>query len=120
MPLDNPATRSTPARFTRELFATHPQRGMANYAGPQEVITAAALVQRGAVFGLDYPLDAFVPSLATLRSARNTTSSLATAITAQRHRHQIDQRSTHNELCAGVARECPAHLLPPKRPDLGL
>ncbi|MFC9550998.1 cyclase family protein [Rhodococcus sp. NPDC056960] len=42
---------------------------MANYAGPDEVRDAAHLIRRGAVFGLDYPLDAFVPSLATLRSA---------------------------------------------------
>jgi kynurenine formamidase len=66
---DNPKTPSGPARSTWGLFATHPDRGMANYAGPPEVTAAAGLVQRGAVFGLDYPLDAFTPSLATLRSA---------------------------------------------------
>ena len=60
--------QTTNPRTTWGKFATSPDRGMANYAGAQQVMAAAALVRRGAVFGLDYPMDAFVPSLATLRS----------------------------------------------------
>jgi len=71
MPTDNPTTGTptAPTRSTWGQFETTPDRGMANYAGPDHVRDAATLVQRGAVFGLDYLLDAFVPSLATLRSA---------------------------------------------------
>ena len=71
MPIDNPTTGTptAPTRSTWGQFQTTPDRGMANYAGPDHVRDAATLVQRGTVFGLDYPLDAFVPSLATLRSA---------------------------------------------------
>ncbi|MGY3555503.1 cyclase family protein [Williamsia sp. R60] len=59
----------TPARSTWGAFPTTPDRGMANYASSDHVRTAATLVRRGAVFGLDYPLNTFTPSLAALRSA---------------------------------------------------
>ncbi|OZF01268.1 cyclase family protein [Rhodococcoides fascians] len=50
-------------------FEHTPERGTANYAQPQHVAAAAQLVRSGDVIGLDYPLDTFVPPLATLRSA---------------------------------------------------
>lgn len=46
------------------LFPDHPERGMANHAGPADVLDAVRLVRSGAVFGLDYPLHVFDPSIA--------------------------------------------------------
>lgn len=44
-------------------------RGTANFAGPEEVLAAAGSVNRGAVFNLDYALDAFDPPMARARKA---------------------------------------------------
>ncbi len=61
--------RSLPKWATWGRFGTTPERGMANYARAEDVRQAAALVRTGQVVGLDFALDTFVPSLATLRSA---------------------------------------------------
>lgn len=44
-------------------------RGTANFAGPQQVRSAAESVRTGAVFSLDYPLTAFDPPMSRSRSA---------------------------------------------------
>jgi kynurenine formamidase len=44
------------------------ERGTADLAGPEQVLAAAASIRRGAVFNLDYPLDAFDPPVASQRS----------------------------------------------------
>lgn len=51
------------------MFPEDPERGMANFAGPQHVLDAVAAVARGAVFSLDYALDAFDPPMARARKA---------------------------------------------------
>lgn len=51
------------------VFTTDPERGTANFAGADEVRAGAAVVTRGAVFGLDHALDAFDPPMARARSA---------------------------------------------------
>lgn len=51
----------------------NPDRGTANFAGPQQVRVAAGLVNRGDVFGLDYPLTAFDPPMSRSRSAPSHT-----------------------------------------------
>ncbi|WP_290055590.1 cyclase family protein [Amycolatopsis solani] len=51
------------------VFDQHPERGTANFAGPAHVAAAAATVTRGAVFSLDFALDAFDPPMARARSA---------------------------------------------------
>lgn len=76
---------SLPSYCTWDLFDTEPERGTANYAGPAEVRDAAALVRRGAVFGLDYPLDAFQPPIASARTA-------ARHSIMSRHRDHRDDR----------------------------
>jgi kynurenine formamidase len=45
------------------MFDHDPQRGMANLAGPAQVREAAQSIVSGEVFNLDYPLDAFRPSI---------------------------------------------------------
>lgn len=51
------------------VFAQDPERGMANFAGPGHVLDALASVERGAMFSLDYALDAFDPPMARARKA---------------------------------------------------
>ncbi|MCF7550694.1 cyclase family protein [Pseudonocardia sp. WMMC193] len=51
------------------LFTEDPERGMANFAGPTEVLAGVATVDRGAAFDLDHPLDAFDPPMARARRA---------------------------------------------------
>jgi kynurenine formamidase len=46
-----------------------PDRGTANFASRDHVRSAARLVSRGAVFNLDYPLNAFDPPMSRSRSA---------------------------------------------------
>ncbi|MEU0313848.1 cyclase family protein [Nocardioides sp. NPDC006273] len=45
-----------------ELFAD-PWRGTPSFADEQSVVAAAGLVQLGEAFGLDYPIDAFMPGM---------------------------------------------------------
>lgn len=49
------------------LFGDHDQLGTLNFLTPQTAVAAAALVRRGTVINLDYPLNTFVPSLAGTR-----------------------------------------------------
>lgn len=49
------------------LFGKDDQLGTLNFLTPETAVAAAALVQRGTVFNLDYPLNTFVPSLAGTR-----------------------------------------------------
>jgi kynurenine formamidase len=58
-----------PAWATWGKFPETPERGTANYAQPAHVTRAARLVRTGEVVGLDYPLNAFMPSLAPRRGA---------------------------------------------------
>ena len=51
------------------VFDRDPERGMANFAGPAQVLDGVAAVTRGAVFNLDHALDAFDPPMARARSA---------------------------------------------------
>ena len=59
----------TPPGSSWGVFTHDPGRGAANFAGPAEVAAAAATVTRGAVFNLDYPLDAFDPPMSRARRA---------------------------------------------------
>ncbi|MFF4521458.1 cyclase family protein [Streptomyces bluensis] len=62
-------TRRTdaPPGSSWHLFADRPERGMANFAGPQQIRRAAARVTDGHAFNLDYPLDAFDPPMSKAR-----------------------------------------------------
>lgn len=62
-------TELRPPGFSWGVFPADPERGMANFAGPQQVLDAAASVTRGAVFSLDHALDAFDPPMAKTRKA---------------------------------------------------
>jgi kynurenine formamidase len=61
-------TDGAPAGSSWGLF-DDPDRGTANFAGPHQVLHGAASVRRGAVFALDYPLNAFDPPMARSRTA---------------------------------------------------
>lgn len=49
------------------LFHADPDRGMANFAGAQQVLRGVSAIRTGSVFGLDYPSDAFEPSMSRAR-----------------------------------------------------
>ncbi|WP_030607870.1 cyclase family protein [Streptomyces sclerotialus] len=49
------------------LFPHQPERGMANFAGPRQVLRAAQSVRDGHAVNLDYPLDAFDPPMSRAR-----------------------------------------------------
>jgi kynurenine formamidase len=49
------------------VFDTNPERGMANFAGADQVRRAAGLINTGEVFSLDYALNAFDPPMARAR-----------------------------------------------------
>lgn len=49
------------------LFGKNDQLGTLNFLTPQSALDAAALVKRGRVFNLDYPVNTFVPSLSGTR-----------------------------------------------------
>lgn len=51
------------------VFGPGDERGMLNNAGAAEVVSAASLIVTGEVFGLDYPLNTFVPSPGGTRPA---------------------------------------------------
>ena len=61
------------------LFTEDPERGMANFAGPPQVLRGAAAIRTGTVFNLDYPADAFEPSMSRSRKppAQTVTSAHA-------------------------------------------
>ncbi|WP_111509475.1 cyclase family protein [Mycobacterium kyogaense] len=52
-------------------------RGTANFAGPQQVRSAAGSIRTGEVFSLDYPLTAFDPPMSRSRSAPTHTITCA-------------------------------------------
>jgi kynurenine formamidase len=60
--------RRRPGGLELGLF-DDPDRGTANFAGPRQVLHGAASIRRGAVFALDYPLDAFDPPMSRSRTA---------------------------------------------------
>jgi kynurenine formamidase len=49
------------------VFDRNPERGMANFAGTEQVLAGVATVSRGEVFSLDHALDAFDPPMARAR-----------------------------------------------------
>lgn len=49
------------------LFPSDPERGMANFAGPEQVLKGTAAIRSGAVFNLDYEANAFEPSMSRNR-----------------------------------------------------
>ena len=51
------------------VFQQDPERGMANFAGPAQVLAGMAAVTRGVTFNLDHALDAFDPPMARARQA---------------------------------------------------
>jgi len=59
----------TPSGASWGVFAETPGRGMASFAGAEQVAAAAASVSRGRVFNLDHALDAFDPPMARARKA---------------------------------------------------
>jgi Putative cyclase len=56
-----------PAGSSWGLFPDGPERGMANLAGPEQVLATLGCVRRGVAFDLDHPLDAFSPPVAPPR-----------------------------------------------------
>ncbi len=56
-----------PCGSSWRLFARDPERGMANFAGPEQVRKGVETIRNGAVFSLDYPADAFIPSMSRNR-----------------------------------------------------
>jgi kynurenine formamidase len=49
------------------LFHDDPERGMANFAGAEQVLRGQAAIRDGMVFSLDYAADAFEPSMSRSR-----------------------------------------------------
>jgi hypothetical protein len=45
------------------LFPEDPERGMANFAGPTQVLRGSEAIRTGTAFNLDYPANAFEPSM---------------------------------------------------------
>ena len=60
---------NTPPGSSWGIFQLDPERGMANFAGPSQVLTGVATVTRGVTFNLDHALDAFDPPMARARQA---------------------------------------------------
>ncbi|MCU4295859.1 cyclase family protein [Brevibacterium permense] len=60
---------NVPANSSWGVFGQEPERGAANFAGPENVVAAAAAVDRGRAFNLDYALNAFDPPMARARRA---------------------------------------------------
>jgi kynurenine formamidase len=58
-----------PAGSSWNVFGPGDQLGTLNFLTPERVAASSRLVRRGAVFNLDYPLDAFVPPPVPIRSA---------------------------------------------------
>ena len=65
-------TDGAPTGSSWGLF-DQPDRGTANFAGPDQVRGAAHLIRRGDVFSLDYRLTAFDPPMSRSRSAPSHT-----------------------------------------------
>ncbi|WIX77859.1 cyclase family protein [Amycolatopsis carbonis] len=69
------ARTDAPAGSSWGVFERTPERGMANFAQASQVVSAAGLVRHGTVFNLDYPLDAFDPSVVWRRPPEQTITS---------------------------------------------
>lgn len=50
------------------LFRSDSERGMANFAGPEKVRSGISTIRSGVVYNLDYPADAFLPSMSRRRT----------------------------------------------------
>lgn len=59
--------RDGPPGSSWNVFTTDPERGTANFAGPDQIRQAAGAVSTGEVFTLDYALNAFDPPMARAR-----------------------------------------------------
>ena len=59
--------RDGPPGSSWNVFTTDPERGTANFAGPDQIRHAAGAVSTGEVFTLDYALNAFDPPMARAR-----------------------------------------------------
>ncbi|MER6849691.1 cyclase family protein [Streptomyces flaveolus] len=56
-----------PAGSSWHLFTGQPERGMANFAGPRQLLRAAQNIVQGRAVNLDYALDAFDPPMSKAR-----------------------------------------------------
>ena len=56
-----------PSGSSWRLFPEDPERGMANFAGREQVLRGTAAIRSGAVFNLDYAANAFEPSMSRNR-----------------------------------------------------
>jgi len=63
------ARTDAPSGSSWGVFGEGDQLGALNLIGPEEVRAATALVREGRVIDLDYPINAFVPSIAGTRPA---------------------------------------------------
>ena len=61
------ARQDGPPGSSWNVFTTDPERGMANFAGADQVRGAANIISTGEVFSLDYALNAFDPPMAKSR-----------------------------------------------------
>jgi len=73
------ARTDAPAGSSWHLFSGRPERGMANFAGPEQTRRAASLVRDGRAFSLDHALDAFDPPMARARTVPRHTITAAHA-----------------------------------------
>jgi kynurenine formamidase len=69
MPSYDRLRANTPPGSSWGVFQLDPERGMANFAGPPQVLAGAATITRGVTFNLDHALDAFDPPMARARRA---------------------------------------------------
>ncbi|WBU37081.1 cyclase family protein [Homoserinibacter sp. YIM 151385] len=63
------ARTDAPAGSSWNVFGEGDQLGALGFIGPEQAVHAASLVRTGRVFDLDYPINAFVPSIAGTRPA---------------------------------------------------
>ncbi|GAA2176031.1 cyclase family protein [Agrococcus versicolor] len=63
------ARTDAPAGSSWNVFGEGDQLGALHFAGAEQAVHAAGLVRTGRVFDLDYPINAFVPSIAGTRPA---------------------------------------------------
>jgi kynurenine formamidase len=79
------ARTDAPPGSTWGLFDHSRERGMADLAGPDQVLTAASCIRTGECFGLDYAVDAFDPPMSAARGVPRHT------ITAKHEQTRDDQ-----------------------------
>ncbi|MCX4834651.1 cyclase family protein [Streptomyces sp. NBC_01016] len=61
------ARTDAPAGSSWHLFTEQPERGMADFAGPEQILRATPCVREGRAISLDYALDAFDPPMSRAR-----------------------------------------------------